>query len=92
MNWKRYGRKWSWPIEMLSRYFFFSTEKSDEICWFAAGIRSKSLTNKTLPALNSLVCVMSAMRYIDVCIRNVINFLTQIPRSAYDICTKLKVF
>jgi len=88
MNWNRYGRKWSWPIEMLSRYFVCSTEKSDEIFWFAAGIRSKSLMNKTLAALTTLVCVMFAMRYIDISTRNAINFLTQIPRIAYDICTK----
>jgi len=44
--------------------------------------------NKTLAALTTLLGVVSAVCYIDVNIRNVINFVTQIPRSANDICTK----
>jgi len=66
MNWKGYDRKRSWPIEMLSRYFACRTEKSDESCWFDAEIRSKSLMNKTIAALTTLLVVLSTVCYIDV--------------------------
>lgn len=73
---------------MLSQSIVCRAEESEEFCWFAVGIRSKNLMNKTLAALTTLLGVVSAMCYIDLNIRNVIKFVTQIPRSAYDVCTK----